>query len=257
MRMLALPAAFVLSFCVYLPLPRAAAWTDTLLRRMYAGVMRLFTRRTGRTDDVPALCTFLLLLAGVASVLAAVHPVLAALTILPLFTAPAALGRCAQIKDELDSGKYARNIPGYEALVRTTCASLPPVFVCEACAPALLCAVGLPLHLGAAPGLIYAALRLLGGDHALPQRIVSAVERICDAVLRALFFLCAGAVGGNPLRMRGGDAQSCLLSALSIGEGGKDARPPMSGDISQAIFLCLLCTSMLVALLTALGFLLC
>lgn len=257
MRMLALPAAFLLSFCVYLPLPRAAAWTQALLRRMHAGVLRLHTRRTGHTDDAPALAMFLLLLAGFAVLLAAVHPALAALTMIPLFTAPAALPYCAQVKEELDSGRYTRDIPAYEALVRRTCSDLVPVFVREACAPALLCAAGLPLHLGAAPGLIYAALLLLRDEHARAQRIVSQVERISDAVLRTMMLLCAGAVGRNPFRTQGASAQERLISALAIDEHAADARPPMSGDIPQAIFLLFLSMAALLLMLSAVGFVLC
>ena len=64
MRILALPAALALAFCLYLPLPQSAQGISEALLRLYHLALRLFTRRDGRSDAAPALCAMLLLLGG-------------------------------------------------------------------------------------------------------------------------------------------------------------------------------------------------
>lgn len=257
MRMLALPAALLLACCLYLPLPRAAQLIERALERLYALALRLFTRRDGQTDDTSALLMYLLLLGGVLALLCALHPLLAAVLTAPLFSGLAPLPGCARVKDELDSGRYARDIPAYEALVRKTCASLAPAFTGGVIAPLLLCAVGTPLYLGCAPGWVFAALRLREADSAAARAILSRVLRISEAVFCALMVLCAGVVGRNPLRTQGRGAQDRLMNILGIAGGASDTHAPMAGDIPQGIFLCSFAASLLCIALTLIGFFLC
>lgn len=232
MRIFAVPAALLLALCVYLPLPRAREGLDAALRRLYALFARAFSRRDGQTDDVPALAACLLVLGGALVPLAALHPLLAMALMAPAFTGLSALPRCAEAKDELDSGKYARDIAAYEALVRETCSSMAPAFVNGIAAPMILCAAGMPLHLGPFLGLGY-------------------------TLLCALMLLCAGAVGRNPLRTGGHGAQQRLLSILGIAGGDGDTHAPMAGDIPQGIFLCGFAAFILCFTLCAAGFVLC
>lgn len=256
MRIFAVPAAILLACCLYMPLPSAKEALFRLIRRAYAAVLRLFTRRTGKTDDVPALAMFLLLLFGALLLLGAVHPLLAMLLMAPAFTGLAILPAAARVKDELDSGAYARDIPAYEALVRETCVSLAPAFIEGIIAPMILCSLGMPLHLGAALGGVYTAFRALAGQ----PPAVRATRLICRITERIFVFflvLCSGAVGRNPLRTAGRSAEDRLLSILSITPGSADSRAPMAGDIAQGVFLCAFSSVILCFALCALGFVLC
>jgi len=76
-------------------------------------------------------------------------------------------------------------------------------------------------------------------------------------LLRTLLVLCSGLAGRNPLRTRGRDAKSRLLSILGIAGDGTDTHPPMSGDITQAIFICSFCAWLLCLVLTIVGFVFC
>lgn len=257
MRMLALPAALLLACCLYLPLPRAREAIARALDGLYALVLRLFTRKNGQTDDAPALLMYLLLLGGVSALLCAVHPLLSAVLAAPLFDGLAPLPQCARVKDELDSGKYAKDIPAYEALVRKTCASLAPAFVGGVIAPMLLCAVGMPLYLGCAPGWILAALMRRRADSPAADRIAKAALRISESVFCAMLLLCSGVVGRNPLRTQGRGAQDRLMNILGIAGNASDTHAPMAGDIPQGVFLCGFISVLLCAVLTLLGLALC
>lgn len=257
MRIFAVPAALLLALCVYLPLPRAREGLDAALRRLYALFARAFSRRDGQTDDVPALAACLLVLGGALVPLAALHPLLAMALMAPAFTGLSALPRCAEAKDELDSGKYARDIAVYEALVRETCSSMAPAFVNGLAAPMILCAAGMPLHLGPFLGLGYTLLCALTPQLPACRRIVSAVQRFAERVFCAFMLLCAGAVGRNPLRTGGHGAQQRLLSILGIAGGDGDTHAPMAGDIPQGIFLCGFAAFILCFTLCAAGFVLC
>lgn len=257
MRIFAVPAALLLACCVYLPLPRAREGLDAALRRLYAPFARTFTRKNGQTDDTPALIVCLLVLGGVLVPLAALHPLLAMVLMAPAFTGLSALPPSAKVKDELDSGQYARDIPAYEALVRETCRSLAPAFVHGIAAPMILCAAGMPLHLGSALGLSYTLLGALAPQVPAAARIASAIQRVAERVFCAFMLLCAGAVGRNPLRTRGRGAQGRLLSILGIAGDGADTHAPMAGDIPQGIFLCGFAASILCFTLCAMGFVLC
>ena len=255
LRIFAVPAAILLACCVYLPLPRARDGLYAALVRLYRLLLRAFTRKNGQADEIPALAAFLLVLGGVLLPLAALHPLAAALLMAPAFTGLSALPGCARVKDELDSGGYAQDIPAYEALVRKTCASLAPAFVSGIAAPMLLCAAGMPLHLGPSLALCYSALCALAPQQSESARIASAIQRFAERVFCAFMVLCAGAVGRNPLRTGGHGAQGRLLSILGI--AGDDAHAPMSGDIPQGIFLCGFAAFILCFTLCAVGFVLC
>ncbi|MBQ4265370.1 MAG: hypothetical protein IJB85_07655 [Clostridia bacterium] len=257
MRIFAVPAAIILACCLYMPLPRARGALENLLARAYAYVLRLFTRRTGQTDDAPALFTYLLLLGGALALLCAVHPLISMVFMAPLFTGLAVLPGCAQVKDELDSGKYARDIPTYERIVRDTCVSLSPAFVQGVVTPMLLCALGMPLHMGASLGYVYAALCALSGSLPTAACAASALQRIGGRVFVVFMVLCAGAAGRNPLRTRGKYPHDRLMNILGIAGDGTDTHAPMAGDIPQGIFLCGFSSFMLCLTLCIVGFVLC
>ena len=257
MRIFAVPAALALACCIYMPLPAARDFLFRLLSRAYAAILRLFTRRTGRTDDMPALLSFLLLLGGALALLGAIHPLMSMLLMAPAFTGLCVLPGCARVKDELDSGAYARDIPAYEALVRITCVSLAPAFVQGIIAPLLLGALGMPLHLGAALTGIYTALDVLSGQLPIAARICAAVHRLCERIFVFFLTLCAGAAGRNPLRTKGRTAKDRLLSILGIAGTSSDTHAPMAGDIAQGVFLCAFSSAIFCFALCAVGFVLC
>lgn len=257
MRIFAVPAAILLACCLYMPLPAAKDTLFRLISRAYAAALRPFTRRTGETDDAHAQIVFFLLLSSVLLLLGAIHPLVAMLLMAPAFTGLSVLPACARVKDELDSGKYVRDIPSYEALVRDACASLAPAFIEGVVAPMILCVLGMPLHLGAALGGIYTTLRALEHDLSASPRILSSIHRLSDRVFVFFLLLCAGAVGRNPLRTSGRCADDRLLSILSISPGASDSRAPMAGDITQGVFLCCFASAILCFALCALGFVLC
>ena len=255
MRILAVPAAILLACCFYLPLPALAARFADALRWLYRQTLRLFTRKSGAADHAPALYVFLLLLCGVSALLGALHPLAAALLMAPLFTGLAALPACVQAEHELDSGKYARDIPAYEALVRETCLSVAPAFVSGVAAPMLLCAAGMPLHLACPLGYVWAALCALEGKNPQAARAVLAVQRICERIFLFMITLCAGVTGRSPFSVRGKTVSERVLNI--VGLSGDHAHAPMAGDIAQAIFLCAFSCGVLCFVLCAVGFVLC
>lgn len=257
MRIFAVPAAVLLGCCLYMPLPGAKGAFFRLIERAYAAALRLFTGRTGKTDKTPALAVFFLLLTGVLLLLGAIHPLIAMVLMAPAFTGLTVLPHCARVKDELDAGKYARDIPGYEALVLKTCASLAPAFIEGIVSPMILCCAGMPLHLGAALGGVYTALRALSDQLPAAARICAAIHRAAERIFVFFLVLCSGAVGRNPLRTKGRAAKDRLLSILSVAPGTSDSRAPMAGDIAQGVFLCAFSSAILCFALCALGFVLC
>lgn len=257
MRIFAVPAALLLACCVYMPLPAAKAFLFRMIRRAYAAALRPFTRRTGETDDTHAQGVLFLLLFGVLLLLGAAHPLIAMLLMAPAFTGLTVLPACAAAKDELDSGKYVRDIPAYEARVRETCMSLAPAFISGVVSPMILCALGMPLHLGAAFAGVYTALRALGDQIPGAKRAMASIHRIAGRIFIFFLLLCSGAVGRNPLRTKGISAGDRLLSILSIDPGASDSRAPMAGDIAQGVFLCAFSSAILCFALCALGFVLC
>lgn len=257
MRIFSVPAALFLAYFLFTLLPAAARWVEAAIAGAYRRLLPPFTRKSGKVDEAPALLCLLLLLGGVCALLCAAHPVAAALLMTPLFTGLAHLPACARTKDELDAGKYTQNIPEYEAVVRRTCASIAPAFVSGVCVPLLLCAVGMPLHLGCSLGWMYTALLILRDKSRIARRIVALLLRTGNGVLRFLLVLCSGLAGRNPLRTHGRDASTRLMSILGIAGDGTDTHPPMSGDITQAIFICSFCAWLLCLLLTIVGFVFC
>ena len=252
--MLILPASLALAFALYLPLPQAAAPIARLLARLYAPVRSAFTDRKGNTDERSAAVVFALLLCGVAAILAALHPALAALTIAPLFTALSHVPRAAAVKRELDSGAYANDIAVYEALVSETSASLAPVFAAEAFLPLLLCALGLALRLGGGLGWAVFGLRAACGEDERVQRFLAPLLRASDRVLFVLMLSCSFLVGRNPFRTRGDGLGARMLSVLGIAKDSTRIHPPMAGDIAQAAFLCCFCLGLLCFTLTLMLF---
>lgn len=252
MRILVLPLTVLAAVCLYLPLPRLAPRIRALFARLYALVCRAFTRKDGRVDERPALLVFLLLLGGLAALPGAVHPLLGALVCAPLMTGFSFLPSCVKTKAELDAGQCAGDIAGYEARVRETCASLAPAFVSGVYAPLLLLAAGTPLYLGSSLPLMFFGLRALSDMHPDAQRISSRVLALSDAVARALLVLCSGVAGRNPLHTAGHTAQQRLMSILGIAGDGSDTHAPVSGDITQAVFLCCFVTGVLTLLLSLL-----
>ena len=257
MRLLALPAATLLAAFLYPILPQAVSWIGHALNRLHALVLRAFTRKSGKTDDGPALLAFVLLLAGCAALLSAIHPLIEAIVIAPLFVGLSVFPSCAAVKAELDSGKYARDIPAYEARVREICISIASAFISGVCAPLLACSAGMPLHLGAALGWALLALRTRQDTHPLAQRIIQRIDRIADAVFCVFLILCSGAAGRSPFRTRGKGAEARMMNILGIAGDGTDMHAPMAGDISQAAFLCCFASVLLLIMLTLVGFALC
>lgn len=257
MRIFAIPAALLLACCIYLPLPKAAAAFERMLRFFYSRVLRLFTRKNGTADHKHALAMYLLLLCGVSVLLGAIHPLAAMILMVPLFTGLAALPACAHVERELDSGKYAGDIPTYEALVRESCSSVAPAFVSGVCAPMLLCAVGMPLRMAAPVGYAYAALCALSSENESAKRITKSIRRISERILIFFMTLCSGVTGRNPLRVSGKTAKARLLSIVGIAGDSTDTHAPMAGDIAQAIFLCAFSTGIFCFALCAVGFILC
>lgn len=243
MRILALPAAALLALCLYLPLPRLAEALAAAPHRLRA----LLSRRI--PEARAALALTVLLPAGLAAVSAALHPAAAALTMAPLLAMPAVFPGCARLKDELDAGTWARDIPAYEARVREACLSLAPAFVRGGVQALLLLALGTALHVGGALGWALLMLRS-AEDSPAAKRVLDAAGRAADAVACALLLLCACAVGRNPLRTQGRGAQNRLIHILGIAGDGTDTHAPVAGDIAQGIFLCCLCAALLLLLLT-------
>ena len=257
MRIFAVPAALLLACCLYMPLPAAKDFLFGLIRRTYAAVLRLFTRRTGKTDDAPALIMFFLILCGALLLLGAIHPLVSMVLMVPAFTGLTVLSACARVKDELDSGTYARDIPAYEALVRDTCISLAPAFIEGVVSPMILCCLGMPLHLGAALGGIYTALQALSNTLPAVAHICRRVHRLSERILAFFMQLCSGVVGRNPLHIKGSTLPQRLLSTLGIAGNSSDTHAPMSGDIAQGVFLCGFSSMILCFALCAVGFVLC
>ena len=257
MRIFAVPAALLLACCLYMPLPAAREFLFRLIDRAYSAILRLFTRRTGHTDDAPAPLTFLLLLSGALALLGAVHPLVSMVLMAPAFTGLTILPHCAAIKDELDSGRYARDIPAYEALVRQTCAALAPAFIQGVVAPLLPGALGMPLHLGAALCGIYVCFQALQDRLPAVRRPLSALHRISERIFAFFLLLCSGAVGRNPLRTKGKSADERLLSILGVADNATGTHAPMAGDIAQGVFLCAFASAILCFALCAMGFVFC
>jgi len=257
MRIFAIPAALLLACCIYLLLPRAAGYFESALRFLYNHTLRLFIRKSGAADHRPALAMYLLLLCGVCILLGAIHPLAAMILMTPLFTGFAALPACAHTERELDSGKYAGDIPTYEALVRKSCASVAPAFVNGIIAPMLLCALGMPLRMAAPLGFAYAALCALSGENERAAHITQTIQRIAERIMIFFMTLCSGVTGRNPLRVHGKNAEARLLSIVGIAGDSTDTHAPMAGDIAQAIFLCVFSMVIFCFALCAVGFILC
>ena len=248
MRALALPAAVLLSLCLYMPLPSLPQRLHQLFTHLHSSAAAMLENK--QIDQRHALFVTLALTGLVSALLSAVHPLVCAVITAPLFTFSAVMPGCAKAKDELDSGKYARDIPAYEAIVRENCLSLAPAFLEGSFAPLLLIAAGTPLYLGAALGYMYAALCALAPQDVRAKRLLSAVHRAADRVFSAMLALCAGLVGRNPLRIHAKTAQERLIRTLGIAGDRTDTHAPMSGDIAQGIFVCSFAAGLLCVMLT-------
>lgn len=248
--MLALPAAFVLAFAFYLSVPGAKGALLAGLARLYMLFQRPFTDKKGRTDKNSALAVYLLLLGGFAAIVSALHPILCALVTAPLFGGFSQIPRAGAVKRLLDGGSLSSDTKAYEALVRKTCQELVSPFACGVIAPLLLCTPGMLLWIGSAPGWIALALRAADVDCAPLRRILLGMDRIADGVLHGLLLLCSCLAGRSPLRTAGRNAQQRLMSVLALEENDPSGHAPVSGDISQAAFICCFGAGLLCALLT-------
>ena len=257
MRMLALPLALVLGFCLYLPLPRAAERLAHGVARLYAAFLRPLSREKRPCDERLAFALFLLLAGGVCQLLGGWHSVATAVVTAPLMSALTLLPQAAAAKEELDSGALSRDTEGYEARVRSVCASLGPAFVTDLCAPLLMLSLGMPLRLSCALGGVYLALRALCDEAPQARRAVALLRRPAWAVMRGMLLLCSCVVGRNPLRVRGDEPRALVLSILGIAGDGTDTHAPVAGDIAQAVFLCCFCSALLCLMLTVALFPLC
>lgn len=249
MRILTLPASFLLAFLLYLPFPSVVMLRDRALCALHARIVRLFTGKKGRADEKAALAFFLLALSGCAALIGAIHPLCAAVICAPVFSAPACLSLSASVKRTLDSGAFADNFSDYEAQVRETCADFAPAFVTGACAPMVLLAIGTPLYLGSAlawPVPACAPVRRAAPPPAASPERYPARQNPSSWCARTR----CGAVGRNPLRTDGKGARSRLLSILGIADGEARTHAPVSGDIVQAAFLCCFCMVLLAVLLS-------
>lgn len=253
MRMLVLPAALLLGAALYSLFPAFRGQPDRAIRALMARCRRLFTTRRGRTEEHSALAVALLALAASVILVGAMHPAVAALVMAPLFSGFFVLPQGAAAKQALSAGECASDPAAYERRVLDACRPMGDAFAREVVVPMLLCAVGLPLHIGSALAWVYAALRL-AQENAAAQAICRGVDRAGDRVLGVMLLLCAGLFGRNPLRVGGSSAGERLMRILSL-EGEVD-HAPISGDISQGAFLCCLCTTLICLPLTGVGALL-
>lgn len=251
MRMLALPAALLLGAALYTLLPRAEGIIAATLNALLAKIRQLFTSKEGKTDERSALAVYFLALAAAATLLCAVHPIIAAIIMAPLFSGFSPLPACAAAKQALDSGKFSKNIPEYERRVLEACEPLGEAFAHRVIAPLLLCALGMPLHLGCALGWLYAAARAVCSELPQAEKPLHAIEQTGEGAMNAILLLCAGLVGRNPLRVGGRGAKEKLLHILSL--KGEIDHAPIAGDITQAIFLCCLSTALICGLATGIG----
>ncbi|MBR2943058.1 MAG: hypothetical protein IKB82_06635 [Clostridia bacterium] len=257
MRILSLPIALILAACLYLALPAAAQPVHAFVQALYARFLRLFTRKDGKSDDELAFPLFMLVFGGVCQLVGGLHILLTGLVTAPLFRAYAPIPEAFKVKDQLDSGVFSRNIGEYDARVRSTCAAFGPVFVTDMCAPLLLIALGTPIHMGCVLGGAYLCARALSDRHPAAHRTVALISRAAWQVMRVLWHLCAGLVGRSPGHAHGEDARTLLLSILGIAGDADDTHAPVSGDITQAVFLCLCTTALLTLMLCIALFSLC
>lgn len=252
MRMLALPAAVLFGAALYMLSSQAEDRISVVLRAMLAKFRRHFTSRGGKTDERSAFAVYFLALAAAATLLGAIHPLAAAIVMAPLFSGFSPLPVCASAKLELDSGKFSKNIPEYERRVLAACEPLGEAFAHRVIAPMLLCALGIPLHLGCAAGWLYMGLTAVRGELPAAEKLLRSICKAGEAVFIALLLLCAGLVGRNPLHVGGKGAKEKLLHLLCL--KGEIDHAPIAGDITQAIFLCVMTTVLLCFLLTFVGF---
>lgn len=245
MRILVLPLALIFAACLYLPFPKAAEYIADTVKRLYLRFLAPFTRRSGRRDETLALVLFMLLAGGVCQLVGGLHVLLGGLVAAPLLCTYAMMPEAAFIKDQLDRGVYARDIGEYDARVRSACAAFGPSFTSDMVAPLLLIALGTPLHMGLALGGAYFTARVLSEQNPAARRVVMLTVRPAWAVMRFLLHLCSGVVGRSPFQAHGDTARELLLSVLGIAGNTEDTHTPVSGDIAQAIFLCMFCTCLL------------
>lgn len=257
MRILVLPLTLIFAACLYLPFPQAAGILADAVKRLYPRFLSPFTRRSGRRDETLALVLFLMLTGGVCQLIGGIHLIFGSLIMAPVFCTYAMFPEAAAIKDQLDRGVYARDIGEYDARVRSTCAAFGPSFISDMTAPLLLIALGTPLHMGLALGGAYFAARILSDQNPAARRVVMLCVRPAWAVMRFLLHLCSGVVGRSPFQAHGDNARELLLSVLGIAGSAEDTHTPVSGDIAQAIFLCMFCTVLLTLMLCVVLFSFC
>ena len=249
MRLLAYPAALVLAFVLYLSCPKLAPLVLSLPKKILPLLTKL-DQKFSRPPYSVSYPVYLLLFFLVGLLLSLIHPAVSAVTMaLPLFGL-APIPACGAVKRELDSGAFEKDIPAYEAKVRNTCAALVPEFVAHLCAPLLLMALGMPLQIGSALGWAYLALCSSCAEIPKADQLLGSIVHAADQVFSALLVLCSGVVGRNPFRTGGHGAQNRLMNILGITDDDHATHAPVSGDISQAAFLCCFCICLLCLMLT-------
>lgn len=255
MRALFLPAAFVLAALLWPQLPAAvpALLTGGLLR-FYSLSSRLLGKCTA--SRAPVLACYLLVLLIVPSLLGAVHPAVAALLCVPLMMGFIVQREGAALKTSLARGDFRDNLPEYENRVRQYCAQAAAAFCRSVCLPLLLVGLGTPLHIGCGLGWALLGAEAVSEQSGIAKRIVAALLPVANAVFCFLLALCAPLVGRNPLLTQGRTAEERLPALLGLTDG-PDSHAPVSGDVSQAVFLCVLVCSLACFLLTLMIFPLC
>ena len=249
MRLLAYPAALVLAFILYLSCPKLAPLVLSLPKKLLPPLTRL-DQRFSRPPYAVSYPVYLLLFFLVGLLLGLIHPAVSAVTMALPLLGLASIPASGAVKRKLDSGAFEKDIPAYEAKVRNTCAALVPEFVAHLCAPLLLMALGMPLHIGSALGWAYLALCSSCAEIPKADQLLGSIVHAADKVFSALLVLCSGVVGRNPFRTGGHGAQSRLMNILGITDDDHATHAPVSGDISQAAFLCCFCICLLCLMLT-------
>ena len=249
MRLLAYPAALVLAFVLYLSCPKLAPWVNALPQKFLPPLTAL-DAKCRRPVSFP-IYLLLFFLGGL--LLSLIHPIVSAVVMTLPLTGFAPIPSGGAVKRELDSGAFSKDIPTYEKKVRETCSALAPEFVVHLCAPLLLMALGMPLYAGGALGWAYWSLCSARSANEKADKALAYIVRASDKVFSALLVLCSGVAGRNPFRTGGHGAQNRLMNILGLAEDAEDSganHAPVSGDISQAVFLCCFCIGLLCVLLT-------
>jgi len=252
MRILALPAALLLGAALHTLVPGAKTWINQRLCMLPGIIEQNAMKRRQHPDPFSTLFIYVVGLVIFPLLISILHPICAAIVMAPLFSGFSPLPAASKTKQELDSGSFSKNAAEYERRVLAACAPLGDSFAFGVCTPLLLCALGMILHIGGALGWLYMGLCAVRETLPAAHKFLRPAENAGEIAFTALLLLCAGLVGRNPLHIGGHGAGEKLMHVLSL--DGEIDHAPISGDITQAAFLCLLSTGLLCTLLTGVGF---